>query len=148
MEVMPKEHFVLGTDYASLIGTLQLYPSYKPNWQFSGWICPNVIQYKAAKGREEVSSHFSGKTRRGDYCCQARGGGFLKRNNSWRSCRNKTLHNGCHKLKKKNYKSSLSFYVFCWMDKTEAASVWSGTKLRHFPKHFLSTYLESALLFY
>ena len=66
--------------------------------------------------REEVSSHFSGQTN--GLCWRWRGGGkagiiavrrgFLKRNNSWRSCRNKTLHNGCHKLKLKKNTSFFS----------------------------------------
>ena len=49
---------------------------------------------------KEGGSEFSFFRQDGSGIIAVRRGGFLKRNNSWRSCRNKTLHNGCHKLKK------------------------------------------------
>ena len=64
---------------------------------------------------KEGGSEFSFFRQDGSGIIAVRRGGFLKRNNSWRSCRNKTLHNGCHKLK---LEKNTSFFV----DKTEAIS--------------------------
>ena len=85
---------------------------------------------------KEGGSEFSFFRQDGSGIIAVRRGGFLKRNNSWRSCRNKTLHNGCHKLKLK--KNTIFF-----LDKTEAISAIRNEITTYFFGKILSYLFEN-----